>query len=85
LGGEQRSMIHKSATMAGMVDARLAEDTCRRFGCAVAKEHVENQLIDIMHLLPRLTRQLFQTLKLRGITSDSPSSGSLLKGARQGV
>jgi hypothetical protein len=78
-------MIHKSATMAGMVDARLAGDTCRRFGCAVAKEHVENQLIDIMHLLPRLTRQLCQTVKLRGFTSGPPSSSLSLKGARQGV
>ena len=36
-------------------------------------------------LKSRLTCQLCQTLKLRGITSGPPSSGSSLKGARQGV
>jgi hypothetical protein len=33
----------------------------------------------------KVARQLRQTVKLRGITSGSPSSGSSLKGARQGV
>ena len=33
----------------------------------------------------KVARQLRQTVKLRGITSGSPSSGASLKGARQGV